>query len=306
MRPKKGKISFISQSGALGSAILDWAGSKDYGINKFISYGNAMSVDEADLLEFLINDRETKVICVYLEGVRNGKKFFQVAKKYAHVKPIVIIKGGMSEAGGKATASHTGSLAGSSKVFEAVVKQTGLILANSMREVFDYARVLETEPTPKGNKVQIITNGGGYGVLTTDALEGSSLTLAQMGDQYKKPIIAASPSYAVIKNPMDLTGDADNNRFLVAIQNALADPGVHSIITILLFQVPTLDSDIIEGLSELLTRRKKPVLVVSAGGEYAKMHMKLLEKEGIHTFEEPIDATQALHALTYYHRETRK
>jgi acyl-CoA synthetase (NDP forming) len=149
----------------------------------------------------------------------------------------------MSEAGGKATASHTGSLAGSSKVFEAVVKQTGLILANSMREVFDYARVLETEPTPKGNKVQIITNGGGYGVLTADALEGSSLTLAQMGDPYKKPIIAASPSYAVIKNPMDLTGDADNNRFLVAIQNALADPGVDSIITILLFQVPTLDSD---------------------------------------------------------------
>ncbi len=306
MRPKKGKISFISQSGALGSAILDWAGSKDYGINKFISYGNAMSVDEADLLEFLINDRETKVICVYLEGVRNGKKFFQVAKKYAHVKPIIIIKGGMSDAGGKATASHTGSLAGSAKVFEAVVKQTGLILANSMREVFDYARVLETEPTPKGTRVQIITNGGGYGVLTTDALEGSSLTLAQMGDSFKKPIIAASPSYAVIKNPMDLTGDADNNRFIVAIQNALADPAVDSIITILLFQVPTLDSDIIEGLSELLTKRKKPVLIVSAGGEYAKMHMKLLEKEGIHTFEEPIDATQAMHALTYFHRETRK
>lgn len=306
MRPKRGKISFISQSGALGSAILDWAGSKDYGINKFISYGNAMSVDEADLLEFLINDRETKVICVYLEGVRNGKKFFEVAKKYAHVKPIVIIKGGMSEAGGKATASHTGSLAGSSKVFEAVVKQTGLIMATTMREVFDYARILETEPLPKGKRVQIITNGGGYGVLTADALAGSSLTLAEMQDQYKKPIIAASPSYAVIKNPMDLTGDADNNRFLVAIQNALADPGVDSIITILLFQVPTLDSDIIEGLSELLTKRKKPVLVVSAGGEYAKMHMKLLEKEGIHTFEEPVDAAQALHALTYYVHKVRK
>jgi acetyltransferase len=175
-----------------------------------------------------------------------------------------------------------------------------------MREVFDYARVLETEPTPKGTRVQIITNGGGYGVLTTDALEGSALTLAQMGDSFKKPIIAASPSYAVIKNPMDLTGDADNNRFMVAIQNALADPGVDSIITILLFQVPTLDSDIIEGLSELLTKRKKPVLIVSAGGEFAKMHMKLLEKEGIHTFEEPVDATQAMHALTYFTHKIKK
>ena len=105
---------------------------------------------------------------------------------------------------------------------------------------------------------------------------------------------------------MDLTGDADNDRFLVAIRNALADPNVDSIITILLFQVPTLDSDIVEGLSELLTKRKKPVLIVSAGGEYAKMHMKLLEKEGIHTFEEPVDATQAMHALTYFHQRKRK
>ncbi len=306
MRPQKGKISFISQSGALGSAILDWAGSKDYGINKFISYGNAMSTDEADLLEYLAQDKATKVICVYLEGVRNGKKFFQVAKKVSQQKPVVIIKGGMSAAGGKATASHTGSLAGNAKVFQAVVKQTGLIYAESLREVFDYARVFTSEPTPKGNKAQIITNGGGYGVLTADALEESVLELAEMSPESRKPIIAASPSYAVIKNPMDLTGDADNNRFMVAVENALMDPGVDSIILIILFQVPTLDSDIIEGMSGLLSKRKKPVLVVSAGGEFAKMHMKLLEKEGIQTFEEPVDAARALHALTYYHHGRKK
>lgn len=306
MRPKKGKISFISQSGALGSAILDWAGSKDYGIAKFVSYGNAMNTDEADLLEYFAQDNETKVICVYLEGVRHGEKFFKVAKKVSEKKPVIIIKGGMSEAGSKATASHTGSLAGSAKVFEAVVKQTGLIRADSMRQVFDYARVLSSEPTPKGNRTQIITNGGGYGVLTADALENSSLTLAEMSAESRKPIIAASPSYAVIKNPMDLTGDADNNRFMVAVENAMKDENVDSIILILLFQVPTLDSDIIEGLSGLLTKRKKPIVVVSAGGEYAKMHMKLLEKEGIQTFEEPIDAANAMHALTHYHRGPKK
>lgn len=306
MRPKKGKISFISQSGALGSAILDWAGSKDYGIAKFVSYGNAMNTDEADLLEYFAQDNETKVICVYLEGVRHGEKFFKVAKKVSEKKPVIIIKGGMSEAGSKATASHTGSLAGSAKVFEAVVKQTGLIRADSMRQVFDYARVLSSEPTPKGNRTQIITNGGGYGVLTADALENSSLTLAEMSAESRKPIIAASPSYAVIKNPMDLTGDADNNRFMVAVENAMKDENVDSIILILLFQVPTLDSDIIEGLSGLLTKRKKPIVVVSAGGEYAKMHMKLLEKEGIQTFEEPIDAANAMHALTHYHHGPKK
>lgn len=305
-RPKHGHISFISQSGALGSAVLDWAGSKEYGINKFISYGNAMSVDEADLLEYLAEDKDTKVICVYLEGVRNGKKFFEVAKRVAPLKPVIIIKGGISEAGGKATASHTGSMAGSSRVFEAMVKQTGLILAHSMREVFDYARVLESEPQPQGNRVQIITNGGGYGVLTADALSESCLNLAEMEDAFRKPIRDASPSYAVIQNPMDLTGDADNNRFMVAMENAIKDPNVDSIILILLFQVPTLDSDIIEGMSELLTKRKKPVLIVSAGGQYAQLHMKLMEKEGINTFEEPIDAANALHALTYYHQVRKK
>ncbi len=305
MRPKKGKISFISQSGALGSAILDWAGSKDYGIAKFVSYGNAMNTDEADLLEFFAEDQETKVICVYLEGVRHGEKFFKVAKKVSEKKPVIIIKGGMSEAGGRATASHTGSLAGSAKVFDAVIKQTGLIRANSMREVFDFARVLSSEPTPRGNRAQIITNGGGYGVLTADAMEGSSLKLAEMSMENRKPIMAASPSYAVIKNPMDLTGDADNNRFMVSMENALKDENVDSIILILLFQVPTLDSDIIESMSSLLAKRKKPVLVVSAGGEFAKMHMKLLEKEGIQTFEEPIDAAQALHALTEYHHSPK-
>ncbi|MEK6821123.1 MAG: CoA-binding protein, partial [archaeon] len=179
----------------------------------------------------------------------------------------------------------------------------GLIHATNMRQVFDMARVLETEPNPKGRRLQIITNGGGYGVLTADAASESGLELAQMQEKYRKPIVAASPSYAVIKNPMDLTGDADNNRFLVAVENALLDSGVDAIIIILLFQVPTLDSDIIEGLSEHITKRKKPVLIVSAGGEYANMHMKLLEKEGIHTFEEPEDATHALKALIRFYEK---
>jgi acetyl coenzyme A synthetase (ADP forming)-like protein len=299
-RPKKGKISFISQSGALGSAVLDWAGSKDYGISKFISYGNAMFVDETDLMEFLAADKDTEVIAIYAEGIRNGRKFFQAAKKITPHKPIIVIKGGLSEAGSKATASHTGSLAGSAQVFDAVMKQTGLIQANSMEEVFDFARVLASEPLPDGKRVQIITNGGGYGVLTADAISFSKLELAQMQEKFRKPIIAASPSYAVIKNPMDLTGDADNNRFMVALQNALLDAGVDSIILIILFQVPTLDSDIIEGISGLLRNRTKPVLVISVGGEFAQMHMHLLEREGINTFNDPTAAARAMHALTYY------
>ncbi len=299
-RPKKGHISFISQSGALGSAVLDWAGAKDYGVSKFISYGNAMHVDETDLMEFLAMDKETHVIAIYAEGIRNGRKFFEAAKRITKIKPVILIKGGLSEAGGKATASHTGSLAGSAQVIDAVIKQTGLIQAKTMEEVFDFARVLSSEPIPKGKRVQIITNGGGYGVLTTDALSLNALQLAQMQEKFRKPIVAVSPSYAVIKNPMDLTGDADNNRFMVALQNALADSEVDSIILIMLFQVPTLDSDIIEGISGLLRNRKKPVLVVSVGGEFAQMHMHLLEREGINTFNEPNNTARAMAALAHY------
>lgn len=299
-RPKKGAISFISQSGALGSAVLDWAGAKDYGVSKFISYGNAMNVDETDLMEFLAQDKDTSVIAIYAEGIRNGRKFFESAKRITKTKPVILIKGGLSDAGSKATASHTGSLAGSAQVIDAVMKQTGVIHAKTMEEVFDFARVLSSEPKPKGKRVQIITNGGGYGVLTTDAISFNGLQLAQMQDKFRKPIIAASPSYAVIKNPMDLTGDADNNRFLVALENAIADPGVDSIILIMLFQVPTLDSDIIEGVSGLLRNRKKPVLVMSVGGEFAQMHMHLLEREGINTFNEPTTAARAMAGLTHY------
>ena len=259
-----------------------------------------MSVDETDLMEFLAQDKETEVIAVYAEGVRNGRKFFEAAKKITQHKPVIVIKGGLSDAGSKATASHTGSLAGSAQVFEAVMKQTGLIHAHTMEELFDFARVLASEPLPKGKHVQIITNGGGYGVLTTDAISFNQLQLAQMQEKYRKPIIAASPSYAVIKNPMDLTGDADNKRFMVALENALNDTMVDSIILIMLFQVPTLDSDIIEGVSGLLRKRKKPVLVMSVGGEFAQMHMHLLEKEGINTFSEPQNISRAMSALTQY------
>lgn len=299
-RPPYGGISFISQSGALGAAILDWAGARGYGINKFVSYGNAMDVDEADLLEYLGQDRETRVIVMYIEGVREGRKFFETAKKVAGKKPVIMIKGGVTEEAAKSTQSHTGSLAGNVEVYEALIKQAGIIRARNMKEVFDFAKIFSNEPLPQGKRVQIITNGGGYGVLSTDAVLLSGLKLARMKNKTKKKIQAASPKYSVIENPCDLTGDADNERYRVAITNCLKDENIDSIILVVLFQVPTLRKGIDEMMVRLLKNRKKPVAIMSAGGNLAARHKKYLEKHGLTTFASPFVAANALKALTAY------
>ncbi len=296
-RPRNGVVSFISQSGALGSAILDWASLRDYGINKFISYGNAMDIDEADLLEFLGQDPETKVILSYLEGVKNGRKFFEIANKVCRKKPTIVIKGGITEGGAKATQSHTGSLAGSVEVYKALFKQTRIIQAETMKNMFDYAKAFTTEPSIKGNKVQIITNGGGYGVLTTDAVLSSGLQLAEMKKKTLTELKKKMPSHVIVANPIDLTGDADNERFRIALDECLKDENIDAIILIILFQVPTLDRRIDEVIKNSLKNRKKPVMILSVGGKFAAEHKRHLEQNGFSTFASPQNASQALKAL---------
>ncbi|MFH1224574.1 MAG: CoA-binding protein [Candidatus Diapherotrites archaeon] len=300
-RPGKGVVSFISQSGALGSAILDWDAMKGYGVNKFVSYGNAMDVDEADLIEYLAHDKSTKVVVVYVEGVREGRKFFSVAKKMGFKKPIIAIKGGMTEGGAKAAHSHTGSLAGSAEVYKAVFRQANIVHAHTMEEVFDFARVFSTEPAPRGKRVQVITDGGGYGVLGTDALVQNGLEMAEISGKTKMLIKSKSPAYAVIANPIDLTGDADNKRYEVAVNAVLADKNVDMLLLILLFQVPTLEKGIVESVYKVLKNRKKPVVVMSAGGVYSERQRMHLEKKGISTFMSPFDCARALAALVDYY-----
>lgn len=305
-RPKRGGISFISQSGALGSAVIDWAAMQGFGLNKFISYGNALDVNEADLLEALEKDGSTKVIIAYFEGMREGRKFFESAKKVSRKKPIIAVKGGRFEESSHAVKSHTGSLAGSSEVYSAAFKQAGIIQANSSREAFDFARTIINEPEPKGRKVQIITNGGGYGVLAADAAIENDLILARMNAETVKSLKKKMPERVVIGNPMDLTGDADNERFRIAIEAALNDNNVDSILVNMLFQVPTLDSDIVQILSELNKKKKKPLLVMSIGGNYSELHRHALEKEGVSTFISPFNALKALRKMVEHHYFLKK
>ncbi len=305
-RPKDGNISFISQSGALGAAVLDWASVRGYGISKFISYGNAMDVDESALLEFLADDEETNVIVAYIEGVKNGKKFLRAAKYASSKKPVIVIKGGLTDEGAKSVASHTASLAGDAKVYEGVFKQCGIVQAKTLKEVFNFAKFFSNEPLLKGNRIQIITNGGGFGVLATDAVLMNNLKLAKMQEKTRKKIEKISPKYAIIKNPCDLTGDANNERFRVAVENCLKDKNIDGIILILLFQVPTIKPSIDREMAEILKNRNKPVTIISAGGIYALKHKKNLEKKGMTTFDSPFTAASAFKAMWEYVKYRKK
>jgi len=298
--PKKGTVAFLSQSGALGVAILDWMSTQEFGLSKFVSYGNAMDIDEADLLEYFAKDKDSKIITMYIEGVKKGKKFMKVAKKTSLKKPIVVLKGGVHDQTHKATASHTGSLAGSTEVYEAMFKQTGIIQARDLQELFTFAKILENEPLPKGNRVQIITNGGGFGIVTADQILSEGLELSKIDPEIKKVLRSAFPNTITISNPLDLVGDADEKRYSLAIRKALQDKNVDIVIILILFNTPAIDIGIVKELKKIKKTAKKPILVVSIGSKYTQKRKQELEKADIITFSYPTVAARAVKALVDY------
>jgi len=303
-RPEHGFISFVSQSGALGSAILDFAAKEGYGISKFVSYGNGINIDESDIIEYLGKDNHTKVICLYIEGVKDGKKFLKVCKEVSKHKPIIAIKGGVSEAGNKAALSHTGSLAGTAEIYKGAFKQGGIIEAESLEDLFNFARVFEKCLRPKGNNVQIITNGGGYGIISIDALSKYPLSVAKLSGKTIKELKKVFPPLVIIKNPMDLIGDADTNRYKLAIEACIKDENIDILFIVLLYQTPLITPDIIDMVSEYKDR--KTIIVVSTGGEFTEVLAKSLEKNNIPSFQFPEKAMKALSKLVEYYNPSLK
>ena len=301
-RPKKGTIAFASQSGALGSAILDLAAEEGFGFSKFISYGNAMNTSETDLIEYLGEDPETKVICLYTEAIRDGKRFLEVCKRISRKKPIIAIKGGTSKKGGEATQSHTGSLAGQAEIYYGAFKQAGIITAQNLEEMFDYLKIFEKiHVKPNGDKIQVITNGGGYGILATDAIETYGLQMAEPLSSTIKTLQKTMPSIAVIKNPTDLLGDANTQRYKDAFNAYLKDKNVDVILSVILPQTPLIDpNELITMLDEMNKLNKKPIITVVTGSEYAINLRKKIEEKGIPCFEFPHTAARAIKALTSF------
>lgn len=300
-RPRAGGISFICQSGAIGSAILDIAAYNNYTFSKFISYGNATQLDESDLMEYLLHDPSTKVICMYVEGIKNGEKFFETLKNTTKHKPVIVLKGGLTDEGMKATISHTGSLAGNKDVFFGILNQTNAIRAESLEEMFHIAALFEKKVSFENNRIQIITNGGGYGIVSTDAISASKhLKMADMSSITASEIKKKAPSHMNVGNPLDLLGDATTERYRDALALTLADKNVDGILLIALYQTPLLTTEIVEVISEAHHQSKKPIVVVSTGGEFTELLSKSLMEREIPVFNFPTEAITALDKVVAY------
>lgn len=298
-RPPDGSISFITQSGAFGSILLDIMANDGVGVSKFISIGNKVDVDEIELIKYLENDLSTRCIAIYMESISNGKEFIKVAKRVTAKKPIVCFKAGKTEKGIEAVASHTGSLAGPSAIYSAAFKQAGIIEAKTSEEIFDFSKALANQPTLKDNKIAVVTDGGGFGIVATDTAVQLGLELPSLSNESVKSLKSFLPSYASVKNPIDITGDATVERYQKTLEIVLNDKNISGVACIALMQIPTLTDDIVNVLRDCKVFGK-PIVVCSAGGQYVLERNRKLESFGIPVYPTPERAIKALHVLYEY------
>lgn len=306
-RPKSGPIAFVSQSGAFAAAMLDWAALAGIGIGKMVSYGNKIDVDDADLMDYFIYDDSIKVVTFYIEGVKDGRKFMEAAKRITKVKPVIALKSGKTEYGAKAASSHTGSLAGADVIYDAVFKQTGILRAEDFEHMFDVAKAFAKCKLPKGDRVGIITDGGGAGVMASDAVAKFGLKMAELSEETIKYLKEHFPPHAVAGNPTDVVGDTDAQRYRYAIEAFVNDPNVDAIVVIVLFQVPLLnEEEIIEILADYAKKSEKPILAVAMGGKKTEHYAKILEEKGVPVYPTPERGVRALAGLVQYAKYLEK
>ncbi|ALV61845.1 Acetate-CoA ligase [ADP-forming] I subunit alpha [Thermococcus sp. 2319x1] len=306
-RPKSGPIAFVSQSGAFAAAMLDWAALAGIGIGKMVSYGNKIDVDDADLMDYFIYDDSIRVVTFYIEGVKEGRKFIEAAKRITKVKPVIALKSGRTEYGAKAASSHTGSLAGADVIYDAVFKQTGILRAEDFEHMFDVAKAFAKCKLPKGDRVGIITDGGGAGVMASDAVAKFGLKMAELSEDTIEYLKEHFPPHAVAGNPTDVVGDTDAQRYKYAIEAFVNDPNVDAIVVIVLFQVPLLDEEeIIEILADYAKKSEKPIVAVAMGGKKTEYYAKILEERGVPVYPTPERGVRALAGLVQYAKYLEK
>jgi len=291
--PEPGNIAFISQSGALAVALMDKAKQEHISFSNIVSVGNKMQLAEAQLLEYLAKDKETKVIGMYLEGIKDGAKFVEVAKKVSKIKPIVILKAGKTEKSQKAISSHTGALAGSDDIASIAFQAAGIIRANDLEEFFQLLTMISFTNPPKNEKVAVITNAGGAGVLTTDAFKNKSVILADLAKKIKEEIKSVLPEESSVENPIDLLGDAGEDRYLNVFK-ILNSKNFGSIISVLTPQEQTP----VEKITDVIIKNKKNhsslAMTIFIGGDRIAKSLVELKKNSIPNFSNPDSAINVL------------
>jgi acetyltransferase len=286
-QPTSGNVAFVSQSGALGSAILNWAIQNDVGFTSFISLGNEVDLNAADFLEALAEDKQTHAVGLYIEGVKNGDHFIKVAKEISKRKPVIALKAGTTDVGVRAVSSHTGSLAGSDTAFSAAFRKTGILRANTLEEMFNLVLAFEDQPLPKGKNVLIVTNGGGPGILTADACEKQGLELPMLEYDLREKLRTSLPPHASVNNPVDVLGDADASRYELAIKTGLESQNVDGLVVILTPQAMTPCKEIAEVVSRIRRSSEKPIVAAFMGLDDNSSAIKTLQKSNIPNYVFP-------------------
>ncbi|QSG12449.1 Acyl-CoA synthetase, ATP-grasp containing subunit [Halapricum desulfuricans] len=295
----EGSISFMSQSGAFISAVLDWSSDHNIGFNDVVSLGNKAVLDEVDFIEHWGDDPSTDVILGYLEDIENGREFIDSAREVTKETPIVVVKSGRTEAGASAASSHTGAIAGSERAYEAGLKQAGVIRAESVQELFDYASILEGQPLPDNDEIAIVTNAGGPGVMSTDAVGDSGLQMASFADNTLEELEESMPEEANIFNPVDVLGDAPADRYEQALDIVLEDPNVGSAIVVASPQ--SIDfRDLAEVIAEKQQEYGAPIAASLMGGETARNAKDIIDEVGVPTYFDPARGVKSLDALREY------
>lgn len=294
---RPGKVAIVTQSGALGIAMIGKTAVENIGLSAIVSVGNKADIDEADLLEYLVAQDDTKIIMMYIEGVQDGERLIAALKAATRVKPVIVIKSGRSQRGAIAAASHTGSLAGADEVFDAIMRQCGVLRAESLEEAFNWCKYLAQSALPPGENSVIVTNGGGIGVLATDASEKYGVNLYDDAATLKKIFSPVTPDFGSTKNPVDITGQATGEDYNGALGAALDNPDIHSVMALYcetaLFDVESLTGMIRDNQRKYLDAGK-PIVFSIIGGENIDASIAALRQDAISVFDDVYDAVSCL------------
>ena len=297
---RPGNVAFISQSGALCTAVLDWSLRENVGFSAFVSIGSMLDVNWGDLVDYFGNDQRTHSIVIYMESIGDARSFLSAAREVSLTKPVIVIKAGRTAAAAKAAASHTGALTGSDEVLDAAFRRTGVLRVNSIADIFFMSDVLAKQPRPRGRRLCILTNAGGPGVLATDALVANGGELAELSEETMKAFDAILPAQWSRNNPVDILGDAEPERYAKSLEIAAKDPSIDGMLVVLTPQDMTNPTQIAEKLKPYAKGLGKPVLASWMGGAEVAAGEQILNQAGIPTFQFPDSAVRAFNYMWRY------
>lgn len=301
--PPAGPVAFMSQSGAMGVTILDYAAEYGIGISQFVSVGNKPDISGNDLIEAWAADERTRLILMYVENFGNPRRFTQLARGITRAKPIIVVKSGRSTAGARAATSHTGALAGADVAVDALLAQCGVIRVDTVEELFDLAMAFSHQPIPRGDRVAIVTNAGGPGIIIADACEAQGLRVAELTEGTRAALAAHFPEEASLANPVDMIASATPHSYRIAVEAVLADPNVDAVIATFVPPLGVRQEDVAEAIVEVARgQAEKPVLAVLMGRDGLPQGLAELNAAGIPGYRFPESAVRALAAMHRYRR----